>query len=275
VSRFLRSIGISPFRPRGRLPDFLGLGAQKAGTTTLHELLRRHPEVFLPVEKETQYFSLHHRRPLGWYAAKFAAAGPDRRAGEITPYYLFHPEAPARIAAALPDAKLVALVRDPVDRAISGYFHARRHGEESLPIEAAFDAEAERLRGAAHALAAGGGRHDFHQQNSYLARSRYEEQLARYLERFPRERLLVVRSEDLFADPRASWTRIQEFLGLSAMPPPDPMPRGNEGAGEAATVPAALRARLRAALAPTYEAMRRDYAIAWPEPSERGERHGG
>jgi hypothetical protein len=251
-------------RPSGRLPDFLCLGAQKAGTSTLYDLLRRHPEVALPAGKEVQYFSRHHHRPLRWYAARFAGARPDQRAGDLTPYYLFHPEAPGRISEALPHARLLVLVREPVARALSGYFHARRHGKEPLPVEAAFEAEEARLRGADLALAAPGGRHDAHWWHGYLARSRYDVQLARYRARFPASQLLVVRSEDLFADPEPTWARIQGFLGLTVAPPPVPLPRSNPGRGEAEHVPEALRARLRASLAPTYAAMRRDHAIEWP-----------
>lgn len=271
----MRSIGNLLGRPPGRLPDFLGLGAQKAGTTTLHRLLRNHPGVFVPAGKEVHYFSLHSRRPLRWYASRFAAAGPGRRSGDITPYYLFHPEAPTRIAAAVPHARLVVLVRDPVERALSGYFHAVRHDMEPLAIEAAFDAEEERLRDADRVLASPGGRHSSHWWHAYVARSRYEAQLARYLDLFPRDRMLIARSEDLFADPHPTWTRIQEFLGLQVVPPPATLPRANAGAGEAATVPPGLRARLRTRLESTYVAMRRDFGIEWPATDAGDGRHVG
>jgi hypothetical protein len=272
ASALYRSLFRLPFGRHlgpGRLPDFLGIGAQRSGTTTLYELLRRHPETFLPDEKELHYFSLHHHRPLGWYAAKFAAAAPGRRVGEISPYCLFHPEAPARIAAALPHVKLIALLRDPVDRALSGYRHARRLGRESLEIEAAFDAEAGRLRDAAPVLVPDAGRHPGHQWHSYLARSRYEEQLARYQAQCPGAPLLVLRSEDLFTTPQATWT--QQFLGLSVCPPSDPLPHRNQSVSDQSAVSPALRDRLRQALAPTYRAMAQDYGIRWPESDTRND----
>lgn len=250
---------------RGRLPDFLCVGAQKAGTTTLHELLQAHPGVFLPPLKEVHYFSLHFDRPLSWYESVFASARPRQVAGEITPYYLFHPAAPARIAATVPGAKLIVLLRDPVDRAISGYFHSRRHGMEPLGIAEAFDAEQERTRDAERGLAEPGRRNSSHQWHGYVARSRYELQLPRYLERFPRSQILLLRSEDLFAEPGVAWHGLLDFLGLPPLELPSPMPRANAGSGEAAAVDAGLRARLRAALEPTYAAMARDHGISWPD----------
>ena len=154
-----------------RLPDFLGLGAQRSGTTTLHMLLRKHPQAFVPDVKEVQYFSLHYNRNLRWYAEHFIRAEADHRVGEISLYYLYHPKIPERVASFLPHVKLVVLLRDPVERSLSGYFHAIRHGMESLPIKEAFNAEPERLYRSSSALASGHGRHHGHSWHSYLARS--------------------------------------------------------------------------------------------------------
>ena len=92
----------------GRLPDFLGIGVQKGGTTTLHRLLERHPSVFLPPVKEVHYFSLHFGEGKAWYGNHFASAAPEQSCGEITPYYLFHPEVPRRVHALLPKARMVS-----------------------------------------------------------------------------------------------------------------------------------------------------------------------
>ena len=256
----------------GRLPDFLCLGAQKAGTTTLHGLLQRHRDVHVPAEKEIHYFSRNFRRSLRWYRSRFAEARPNQRIGEISPYYLFHPEAPTRIAATLPEVRLIALVRDPVARALSGYFHARRYGREPLSIEAAFEAEEQRLAGSARVLAAPGGRHDPHQWYSYLARSRYDEQIARYRSLFPASQLLVIRSEDLFTEPESIIRRVIAFLGLEPQPLQNLALKHNAGSGEADSVPMLFRLELRRRLQPTYDAMRRDYAIEWPEPAWGGGR---
>lgn len=251
-------------QPPARLPDFLGLGAQRAGTTMLHLLLLKHPEVFVPDIKEVQYFSLYYHYKLRWYARYFVRADANYRVGEISPYYLFHPEVPRRIATVLPNARLVVLLRDPVERALSGYFHARRHGMESLPIEEAFHTEPKRLHGAASALAPDHGQHYAHRWHSYLARSRYEEQIARYYSLFPHEQLLLLRSEDLFSDPQSAWARIQGFLGLSVLTTAEPLPPSNRATHGGLTIPSSLRVWIRTMLEPTYAAMRQDYGIIWP-----------
>jgi hypothetical protein len=250
----------------GRLPDFLGIGTQRGGTTTLYDRLRTHPDLYLPEKKEIHYFSRNFDQPLGWYTAHFANARRTQRTGEVTPYYLFHPEAPQRIAALRPQVRLIVLLRDPVERALSAYFRCRRRDLESLELEAAFAAEHDRLADAERTIATPGGRHLSHQEHSYLARSRYEEQLARYQAHFPRSQMLILRSEDFFAEPETAWRQIQEFLDVRVLPLGDTSQWRNQGRGESAGVSPAFRAELRRRLQPTYDAMRRDYAIEWPEP---------
>ena len=255
-----RRLGLRAMRP---LPHFLGLGTQKGGTTSLHRLLAQHPQVFLPSCKEVHYFSLHDQEPLGWYAEHYATAGAGQLRGDITPYYLFHPRAPQRIRAVVPRARLIVLLRNPVERALSQFFHARRHGFEPLELEAALAAEPERLAGAEARLAAPGSSDYSHQKHSYVSRSRYELQLAHYEALFPTRQLLVLRSEDLFDDTEACWARIQAFLGLSPVPLPAPLERANAGRGEAESVPEAVRVQLRQQLAPTTSAMAERYRIHW------------
>jgi hypothetical protein len=249
--------------PELRLPDFLGLGVQKGGTTTLHRLLLDHPEVFLPEQKEVHYFSLHYRRGPAWYASHYEAVAAGLCCGDITPYYLFHPEAPGRLKALLPAARLIVLLRDPVERSLSQVFHARRLGLEPLDLEAALAAEPQRLAGAEAVLARPDGRHGSHQEHSYLGRSRYERQLPGWQALFAPEQLLILRSEDLFTDPASAWERLQSFLGLTPVPWAGALPRANAGGGELATVPPQLRAWLREQLAPTYRAMEADYGLCW------------
>ena len=105
-----------------RLPDFLGIGTQKGGTTYLHALLQHHPQIFLATPKEQHFFSLHWQRGEQWYADQFAQAESHQCCGEVTPYYLFHPEVPQRIKSQLPAAKLIVLLRDPVERALVAVF---------------------------------------------------------------------------------------------------------------------------------------------------------
>jgi hypothetical protein len=206
-------------RPTARLravPDFLIVGAQRSGTTSLYRYLAAHPLVAPPVRKEIQYFTLHHRRGDGWYRAHFPVAGRGRRTFEATPYYLFHPAAASRAAATVPDAKVIALLRDPVARALSQWQHNASRGVEHLGFEAALDAEAERLAGERERLVADAAyRSDAHRLWSYTARGEYADQLERWLAHYPREQLLVLRSEDLYDEPAKTHARALEFLGLT------------------------------------------------------------
>ena len=247
----------------GRLPDFLGIGVQRGGTTTLQRLLEQHPGAFLPAAKELHYFSLLYALGEDWYRKQFTGATPDQRCGEITPYYLFHPAVPARIQALLPQALLIVLLRDPVERALSQYFHSVRLGLESLELEPALAAEPQRLARAEAALAAADGRHRSHQEHSYLARSRYEQQLQRVEALFPAKQLLVLRSEDLFTQPEQVWGQVLTLLELEALPLPPVAQPANAGQGEAAKVPVRLRQALREQLQATYAAMERSYELQW------------
>ena len=189
------------------LPDFLGVGTQKGGTTYLYELLKRHPQVFLAEPKEQHFFSLHWQRGADWYRRQFASAAESQICGEITPYYLFHPEAPARIQSLLPNVKLIVLLRDPVERALSQYFHSRRLGLDHLDSEEAFAAETSRLMNSAETLKQGLP-HISHQQHSYLSRSRYEEQLTCFDQYFTPDQILLLKSEELFSKPELIWIRV-------------------------------------------------------------------
>lgn len=246
----------------GCLPDFLGIGVQKGGTTTLQRLLEQHPGVFLPASKEQHFFTLHYAEGEQWYRQRFIGADPQQCCGEITPYYLFHPEAPRRIRALVPGVRLIVLLRDPVERALSQYFHARRLGLEALPLGQALAMESQRLAGAELVLKAPAGRHRSHQEHSYLTRSRYEQQLQRYAAFFSAEQLLLLRSEDLFSRPAELWARVLSFLELEPLVLPA-VPAANAGEGEAAEVSSELRGWLREQLAPTYQAMQHTYGLCW------------
>ena len=237
-----------------RLPHFLVIGTQKGGTTSLQRLLEQHPGVFLPACKEVHYFSLHSDQPPPWYAHHSQQARWWQRRGDITPYYLFHPEAPRRIKTLLPRVRLIALLRDPAERALSQVFHARRHGFEPLEPAEALAAETQRLAsGSAYSQ----------QKHSYVARSRYLEQLDRYEALFPKRRMLILKSEDLFDHTAMVWDRIQRFLKLRRRPLPMPLPRANAGRGEAQAVEPALRQQLRHELAATASGVKERYGIDW------------
>ena len=225
---------------------------QKGGTTPA-KLLEQHPGVYLPTCKEIHYFSLHAEEPARWYAEHYRDARLGQRRGDITPFYLFHPEVPARIRALLPQARMIVLLRDPVERALSQVFHARRHGFETLEVAEALAAEQERL--------ASGNAYSF-QKHSYVARSRYLNQLDRYEALFPKRQLLVLKSEDLFNNTAHVWEQIQRFLQLSPIPLPS-LPRANAGNGEAGAVADSVRLQLRDALSTTALGVKKRYGFDW------------
>ena len=201
----------SRWRP---LPDFLVIGAQKAGTTALYAYLRWHPGITGPSWKEVSFFDRHWWRGEAWYRGQFPLRVGERLVGEASPSYLFHPLAPERARLLVPDAKLVALLRDPVDRAYSQYQHEVALGREPLSFEDALAAEDERLRGEVERLVA--DPRAFSRawwDHSYVSRGRYAEQLERWLAVFPREQLLVVRTEDLGERPAETYASILSFLG--------------------------------------------------------------
>ena len=195
------------------LPDFLILGAQKAGTTALYAYLRWHPEITGPSFKEVSFFDRHYAHGERWYRAHM----PARRrslVGEASPSYLFHPLAPGRVASMLPDALLIALLRNPVDRAFSHYQHEVALGREPLSFEDAIDREEERMRGEVERMLREPSYFSHAWWNyTYVARGRYAEQLERWFVHFPRERLLVLFTEELAADTAGTYRRVLDFLG--------------------------------------------------------------
>jgi len=200
------------------LPGFLVIGAQKAGTTALYAYLRRHPAITGPSWKEVSFFDRHYARGEAWYRGNFPNTFRSRGnlVGEASPSYLFHPLAPERVRRLVPGAKLIALVRNPVDRAYSHYQHEVALGREPLSFEDALAAEDERLRGEEERMV--GDPAYFSQawwNYTYRARGLYADQLERWLAVFPREQLLVVPSDDLSADPGAAYARVLEFLGAA------------------------------------------------------------
>ncbi len=239
-------------------PSFLIIGAQKGGTTSLFDYLAEHPGVNAPRYKEVHYFDRYPDRPWSHYLSSFPLG--DAMTGEATPYYLFHPFVAERVARALPEAKLIAMLRDPVDRALSHHNHNVAMGSEDLPFEEALDAEEARLAGAEAELARPGALHYGHRHHSYVARGRYAEQLERWYAHFPREQVLVMSSEDFFADPAAGYAESLRFLGL---PEHDPGPMSARNARSYDGMPPDVRDRLRARFAADnqrlYELVGRDF----------------
>jgi hypothetical protein len=199
------------------LPDFLVIGAQKAGTTALYAYLRWHPGITGPSWKEVSFFDRHWWRGQRWYRGQFPLRSGGLLVGEASPSYVFHPLAPERVRSLLPDVKLVALLRDPVARAYSQYQHEVALGREPLSFEDAIEAEDERMRGEVERLLA--DPRAFSRawwDHTYVARGLYAEQLERWLAVFPRDRLLVLRTEDLGERPAETYASVLAFLGVPA-----------------------------------------------------------
>lgn len=261
--------------PLRSLPDFLIIGAQKGGTTTLYETLCRHPNVAKASRKEVHYFEgRDYRRGTMWYRAHFPTAiyrsfSGRRLTGEATPL-MHHVRPPQRIAALMPHVKLIALLRNPVDRAFSHYHKNVRRGAESLSFEDAIAAEPKRLEGELERTVADEDyTSDAYSVFSYLARGVYVDQLRRWLEWFPREQLLVLKSEDFFADPARTYGQVLEFLGLPGVPLQlETRNVGGYGDDLSPATRAALAAYFRPHNQRLYELLGRD--LGWDEPLHPG-----
>lgn len=207
------------------LPSFIIIGAQRCGTTSLYDYLCQHPQIIPSPVKELFYFDDYFGRPETWYRSFFPREGECRRladrlghpviTGEASPSYFFHPYAPGRIARTLPDVKLILVLRNPVERAYSHYNHIRRLDREPLSFEEALAAEEGRIAEDCRRLAEDEGyKADARRDYSYVARGFYAEQLKHWLEFFPRERLLVVQSEEFYSDTPKVYGEILSYLGL-------------------------------------------------------------
>lgn len=207
------------------LPNFLILGAAKAGTTSLHHYLGQHPDVFVSAMKEPKYFALRDE-PLDFkgpsqfinqssvntfeaYCALFQDVQDERAIGETSPLYLYSEKAADGIKETLPHAKLIVILRNPVDRAFSSYTHLLREGFETLTFEASLEAESDRIRDRWAPLW------------YYTQKGFYGQQLQRYYERFPQPQIKVFLFEELCADPMAVVQDIFRYIGVDPSFQPD------------------------------------------------------
>jgi hypothetical protein len=241
------------------LPDFLICGVQRAGTTTLYRALAQHPDVVAPMmHKGVHYFDTasHYARGLSWYRGHFPVESLARRrtggnrpvTGEASPYYVFHPLAAERIAADLPGARLVVLLRDPVERAFSAHKQESGRGFETETFARALQLEDRRLDGEEERIRADPAYQSFHHQHhAYRRRGHYAEQLTALFDRVGRDRVFVVETDDLFATDGKAWAQLLDHLGLARWEP-GALPRTN--ARPSGALDAGLRADLSAYFAP-------------------------
>jgi hypothetical protein len=239
TSKHFRQIGERAYRcvaaPTGWLrmePGFIVIGAQRCGTTSLFRALTAHPQLVRPLfHKGVNYFDLNYYRGTDWYRSHFPLAEIARRrtarygpamAFEASGYYLYHPFALQRIAGDLPAIKLVAMLRNPVERAFSAYKHEYARGFEQESFERALALEDERLAGEVDRMRGDPAYESFsHRHHSYRHRGQYAEQLERALALIPAERVHVIQSEAFFRQPAEEYRRLVAFLELRPFEPAD------------------------------------------------------
>jgi hypothetical protein len=262
VRRSGRQVALGAGRLTAKLrvePSFLMVGAQRAGTTSLFRALMAHPNVMRPVmHKGVNYFDVNSEKDWSWYLGHFplrvsaqrkAAADQETAAVfEASGYYMFHPHAPRRIAEALPSIKIVAMVRDPVERAYSAYKHELARGFETESFEHALELEEQRVAPELKRMIddpsyqSGTYRHQ-----AYRLRGHYAEQLAAFSALLGGDRIHVVESERFFTQPEDEFTRLLQFLDLPVVMPPS-FDRFNARPGS--PLSPELEAELRAHFAP-------------------------
>jgi hypothetical protein len=255
-------------------PDFVMIGAQRCGTTSLFRALMAHPQVVRPAfHKGINFFDLNYYRGLTWYrghfpVARMAQAATARHGGPMTfeasGYYMYHPFAMERVARDLPGVKLVVMLRDPVERAFSAYKHEYARGYEWESFEQALALEEERLTGETERM-----RHDLtyesftHRHHSYVHRGHYADQLEQIFGLFPREQVHVVDSEAFFGQPAQEYQSLTTFLGLR---PFQPVSFGQHNARPGTAMAPGTQARLEDHFAPHNKRLAAllDWAPGWP-----------
>lgn len=198
-----------------RLPEFLLVGAQKSGTTALFQLINQHPKV-VKKNGEVHFFDINFHRGLNWYKRLFPKRPQkDHIVGDHSPYYLFHPMVPERVFSVAPKMKIIMILRNPVDRCYSHYWHNIAKKLEHLSFEEALNAEPKRLQGRKQRLI----QFPFYKSHqyqhfSYLARGIYVDQIQSWLSYFPRKQILILKSQDLRKDPIRVLNKVFSFLKL-------------------------------------------------------------
>ena len=192
-----------------KYPNFIIIGSQRCGTTSLYTYLAQHPQILTPIKKEMDFFSWHFDRGIDWYLAHFPPIPEEEQflTGEASPSYFDCREAPERLYSAFPEVKLVVLLRNPVDRAISQFYRLSDLKWEGRSLDRAISDEIERLaQNPAYIIG--------EEPGNYLARGRYVEFIKNWRAFFPREQLLVLKSEDFYAGAATTVRQVLEFLDL-------------------------------------------------------------
>ena len=207
------------------LPDFVIIGAQKCGTTSLYHFVVKHPNIAPAFKKEIDYFSTKYRFGEQWYRSHFPTNLSRRYfykktkqkllSGEASPTYIFYPTVSGRMKEMLPDIKLIAILRNPVDRAYSQYHQNIRHKNETLSFEKAVELEEERCAGEKERLIR---EPDFvpvhYRKHSYLARGVYADQLENWFKHYSKRQFLILTTEDFRKNSQQTLDQVFDFLGV-------------------------------------------------------------
>ncbi|MFX1500829.1 MAG: sulfotransferase domain-containing protein [Promethearchaeota archaeon] len=208
------------------LPDFVIIGAMKCGTSSLINYLTQHPYIKIPLfQKEVHFFDRNFDKGINWYRSffpsriyKYIFTKIKKRnflTGEKSPLYIFHPLVPKRLYKTLPNSKIILLLRNPVNRAYSHYNHSVRNGRDKLTFEEAIKLEPERLKGEKNKiLKFKNYRSIKYSSYSYLSRGHYLEQIKEWRRYFPKQQILIIKSEDLFKTPQVVMNKVYDFLNI-------------------------------------------------------------
>ena len=217
------------------LPSFVIIGTARGGTTSLFNYLSLHPNIKMPVKKEIAYFCTHYAKGIGWYRSHFPFQKESSIiTGEASPYYLSHPRAPERFKSQLPDAKIIVLLRNPVERSFSSYKNIKKIGLETAEdFETAVALEASRTLHEEQKLLDDNHYYSSkHQHFSYLKRSIYYKELENWFLHFPEDQFLIISSESFYSDPAGTYREVVQFLGLPAHDPGPLKPFNESAKGE-------------------------------------------
>jgi hypothetical protein len=273
-------------RTEGRVPDFFIVGHHKSGTTAMYEMLRNHPQIFMPEMKEPEFFGVVHSRRLeapstqstpltqstpsncrartyadtrpqtyAEYLSLFDPAGPGQRAGEASPSYLFSPTAARSIAEVAPDARIIAILREPASFLRSLHLQMLRdHVQSERDLRRAIAGEG-RAHGGTRAL-------------QYTDRVRYVEQLRRYHAVFAPEQVLVLIYDDFRADNEGTVRTVLRFLDVDPGVPIEPVDVNPTIAARSRTLDRRVRA-LRAGRTPVSRGVKSTFKVLTPERARR------
>ena len=204
-------------------PDFLIIGAQKCGTTSLFHFLSQHPDLGLPTKKELHFFDLQYNKGIEWYYSLFPKKSflKKKLTGEASPFYLFHSLVPERVFHHLPKIKIIVLLRNPIDRAYSQYNHQRKLGNEPIQsFEEAIVNEEGRIAAEEGKLKKGEINENLaYRRYSYVERGFYSVQIDRWLQYFSMNQMLFIKSEDFFEFPQKALNEVYAFLKISRILP--------------------------------------------------------